>query len=564
MKTRRPQIHRFAPDDHNDRETMNRKMMISRFLNQRTLLTGIMGVSVSLCGCTGLREYIHNGFKVGPNYQRPAAPVAPQWIDAEDARVHSQPVDDSHWWKVFGDPVLDCLVQTAYQQNLPLKEAGFRVLQARAQLGIAVGNFFPQTQELIADAERRGVSVTVANRVATPVRWFNIFDTGFTLSWELDFWGRYRRSIESAEATYNVYIEDYDSILVMTVGDVARYYAQVRTLQQQIDYTRTNIDLQRKTLDLVQIRFENGAVSDLDVEQAKTNVARTEAFLPPLEISLRQAMNSLCILLGIPPENLVKKIGLGPIPVTPKEVCVGIPADLLRRRPDVREAERRVAAQSAQIGVATSQLFPHISLNGTIGYQTSKLRDLFSDQSIFGTAGPSVQWSILNYGRLVNQIHVEDAKFQELVANYQNKVLTANQEVENGLVAFLQSQDQAQSLAKAVAAARKSVDIALIQYREGKVDFNRVFTLERDLVTYMDDLAQAQGAISQGLVAIYRALGGGWQIRCDPPQTCVLPLPTTTNGAPTGPAENLPQPRKQEDADKPKVEAAAQAKETES
>lgn len=516
---------------------------LRRWLPRLALLAA--GWSLLPAGCTPLREYIHNSFKVGPNYQRPPAPVAPTWIDADDPRVRTEPPRECDWWKVFNDPALSALVETAYRQNLTLREAAFRVLAARAQLCISVGNFFPQQQQAFADYIRKGLSETVANHQYTPQRWFSVYDLGFNLSWEIDIWGKLRRGIESANAKMNATIEDYDAVLVTLIGDVARAYTQIRTVQAQLMYTKTNVELQRKTLGIVKLRFEGGAVSKLDFTQAATNLARTEALVPPLEIQLRQANNQLCVLLGLPPHELEKLLGPGGIPTAQPEVAVGIPADLLRRRPDVRAAERRLAAQSAQIGIADANLYPALYINGTIGYATSSFNDLFNDQSIFGTWGPGFQWNILNYGRLINNVRYQDAKFQELAAAYQQKVLSANQEVENGLVTFLQSQRTARFLDEAVHAAQESVNLALQQYQDGKVDFNRVFLLQRELVRQQDRFAGARGEIAQGLIQTYRALGGGWQIRCqgEPPASAGPPLAETP---PTPKAEQLPPPRKEE------------------
>ena len=279
--------------------------------------------------------------------------------------------------------------------------------------------------------------------------------------------------------------------------------------------------------------------------QAQTNVAQTEALVPPLEIQLRQANNQLCVLLGMPPHELEKLLGPGGIPAASPDVAVGLPADLLRRRPDVREAERKVAAQSARIGIADAALYPALSINGQIGYATSSFNDLLNDQSIFGTWGPGFQWSILNYGRLINKVRYEKARFQELVAAYQQKVLSADQEVENGLVSFLQSQNTARYLQNAVNAASESVQLAMEQYRDGKVDFNRVFLLQRELVREQDRFAEAQGAIAQGLIQVYRALGGGWQIRCSG-DLGSLPAPPAPIAEPGPMPEQLPPPRKEE------------------
>jgi NodT family efflux transporter outer membrane factor (OMF) lipoprotein len=515
----------------------------------------LLAGALLLAGCTTLSDYVHNGFKVGPNYHRPPVPAADHWIDAADPRVGSVPVDDSHWWTAFHDPVLDSLVKAAYQQNLPLRAAGFRVLESRAKLCISVGNLFPQSQQLTADYDRHGVSVTVANRVATPVRWFNIWDVGFNLSWEIDFWGQFRRAIEAACADFDASIENYDAVLVTLVADVGQAYTQLRIAQQQLVYVHTNIELQKKTLDLVNERYKAGAADLVDVEQAKANLARTEALAPPLLVQIRQYSDQLCTLLGIPMEDLTKQLSIAPIPVPPSALPVGFPPDLIKRRPDVRQAERQVAAQSARIGVAVADFYPAMGIGASIGYQTSFLKDLFSDQSIRGTWGPFFSWPILNYGRLLNAVREQEAIFQELVATYQNTLLTANQEVENGLVLFLQSQEQAADQQRAVTAVRKSVDLFLIQYKEGKIALNPLYLLERDLVNYEIDYATAQGNIALGLIQVYRALGGGWQIRLEdgacvshegavpgdmPPTEASLPAPRPLPDQPKDKNEVLP------------------------
>jgi NodT family efflux transporter outer membrane factor (OMF) lipoprotein len=487
-----------------------------------------------LCGCTTLSEYVHNGFKVGPNYRKPLAPVADDWIDAADVRVRKESDDLCHWWAVFNDPVLDALIQTAYGQNLTLREAGFRVLQARAELGIAIGEFFPQLQTLTGSWRRQELSRNAPNRQFLGERIFNQWTTGFNLAWEVDFWGRYRRAIESAEALLDASVEDYDAVLVMLLGDVASTYVQVRTLEQEIEYVKTNIGLQRETLKIAQARFQGGQATELDVDQAQSTLSQTESQVPQLEIQLRQANNRLCVLLGIPPEELRAKLGPAGIPAAPPEVAVGIPAELLVRRPDVRRAERQAAAESARIGIAEADLYPRISIVGNLGLQAQDFQNLFEGQSFFGQIGPSFSWNILNYGRIVNNSRVQDARFLEAVTRYQNAVLRAGEEVENGLVQFLRAQEEARFLAESGRAAEKAVKVALAQYKGGLVDFNRVSLLEQNLVQQQNLLAQARGAIALGLIQTYRALGGGWQIRCSP----CPPLPA---GPP--PAEILPPPR---------------------
>jgi NodT family efflux transporter outer membrane factor (OMF) lipoprotein len=485
-------------------------------LHSFACLGGLLLASVLMCGCTTLEEYIDNGFKVGPNYGRPPAPVAKDWIDAADVRVRKESDDLSKWWTVFNDPVLASLVCSAYQQNLSLREAGFRVLEARAQLCIDVGNLFPQTQTASGDYTRLALSRETANRfLGTGVkRWFAQWDYGFNLRWELDFWGRFRRAVEADEATLNASVENYDDVLVTLLGDVATNYTQLRTLEQRIKYAQQNVDLQRATLTIVEGRFKAGTTNELDVVQARSTLEQTEAQIPELEISLRQTSNQLCILLGIPPEDLQARLGPAPIPIAPAEVAVGIPADLLRRRPDVRRAERQAAAQSAQIGVAEAEFYPHMALNGTITYSAEHFKDLFREQALAGNVGPSFTWNILNYGRILNNVRLQDARFQELVATYQNTVLRAQQDVGNGLVMFLRAQQRTKLQAASVDDAEKAVKIALAQYTAGAIDLTRVTLLEQTLVQLQDTLAQARGEVAMGLIQVYRALGGGWQIRC--------------------------------------------------
>jgi NodT family efflux transporter outer membrane factor (OMF) lipoprotein len=351
------------------------------------------------------------------------------------------------------------------------------------------------------------------------MRFYNQWDYGFKLAWELDFWGRFRRAIEAANASLDASIENYDAVLVTLLGDVATYYVQLRTFQQRIEYAKDNVKLQRETLKIVEARFKAGTTTKLDVVQARSTLEQTEAQIPELEISLRQANNQLCILLGIPPQELQARLGPAPIPTAPAEVAAGIPADLLRRRPDVRRAERQAAAQSAQIGVAEADFYPYISINGTIGYSAEQFKNLFRTNALAGSIGPSFQWNILNYGRILNNVRFQDAKFQELVAAYQNTVLSASQDVESGLVTFLRAQERTKFQAASVADAEEAVKVALQQYQAGTIDFTRVTQLEQALVLLQDTLAQARGEIALGLIQVYRALGGGWEIRlgaCEP------------------------------------------------
>jgi NodT family efflux transporter outer membrane factor (OMF) lipoprotein len=487
-------------------------------LHGRRLL--VLAVLASLLtGCTPLKEWVHNGFRVGPNFHEPPGQVASQWIDASDPRLIAGPSDDDAWWTVLQDPALESLIETAHLQNLDLKAVGTRVLQAQAQRNIEAGNLFPQSQTAIGDYAHAQISrnLNVFNnpRVNLPNN-INIWATGFNASWELDVWGRIRRSIESANANRDATVEAYRAALVTLVGDVAAAYIQIRTLQERIAYARQNLEIQQGTLSLAEARLRDGKATALDVKQARTSLAQTESSIPPLEISLRQANNRLCVLLGMAPRDLTSDLGEAAIPTTPPDVVAGIPAQLLERRPDVRRALRDAAAQCARIGVAEADFYPQIGVTGFIGYVASDIHKVFAEKSLTGLILPNFSWKILNYGRVLNNVRNQDARFRELILQYQQTVLQAGREVEDGLVAFLQYQLQARSLETGVKEAADSVTLVQSQYRAGIVDFNRVFTAQTALVGLQDQLANARGNIAASLVAVYRALGGGWQsLECD-------------------------------------------------
>jgi NodT family efflux transporter outer membrane factor (OMF) lipoprotein len=469
--------------------------------------------------------FLLNGCAVGPDFQKPEAQVADEWVSSADPHViNREAADYGNWWTVFGDPILDKLVDTAYRQNLPLQVAGVRILEARANLGIAIGEQFPQGQQAVGSLIYNELSSNAPNaRFADKNFWD--FNLGFDAAWELDFWGRFRRGVESASASMGASITNYDDILVSLTAEVARTYVVIRTLEELIAVTRHNIEIQQRSFEIADVQFRNGAVSELDPQQALSLLRDTQSLLPPLQASLSQAKYALSILLGLPPSNLQAILGdkPGPIPRAPDEVAIGIPADLLRRRPDVRFAELQAAAQSARIGIAKADLFPRISLVGSLGFQTSEssgflsnsthLSKIFSSKSFTYFIGPDVQWNILNYGRIKNNVRVQDARLEELIVNYQNTVLKAAKEVEDSLAGFLGAQRQVVFLDDGVEAAERAVELAGIQYREGAVDYTRVLNTEQSLIQQQTTWIQARGGIATNLIAIYKALGGGWELR---------------------------------------------------
>lgn len=463
------------------------------------------------------------GCMVGPNYQRPKVSVSPNWGETADQRLSTESTTYRDWWRAFNDPVLDRLVARAYRDNLTLQQAGVRVLQARAQLGIAVGEIFPQTQQAIGSvqynrtSDRAPTAALVSGGGGSVSYWQS--EIGAQASWELDFWGRIRRGIQSADASLLATLADYDNTLVTLTADVANTYIALRTAEERIRIAQENIDIQQQTLKIVEARFKYGTVTQLDVEQARTVLLNTQATLPTLETQRRQARDALSVLLGMAPNDLGDLLdGPSVIPVSPPLVIVGIPADLLRRRPDIRSAELQAVAQSAQIGVAKAELLPAFSLIGNLvllstDLGTFRLSDMFRWGSRSVQVGPSVQWNILNYGQITNNVRVQDAYFQQLLLAYQRAVLSAQQDVEDNLSAFLRSQDRADLLAKSVTSSRSALDLAVLQYREGVTDFTTVLTTQQTLLAQQDSLATTLGNISTSLVGVYRALGGGWEIR---------------------------------------------------
>jgi NodT family efflux transporter outer membrane factor (OMF) lipoprotein len=481
-------------------------------------------ISVCSHGCsTPFRQYKAQQFKVGPEYCVPKTEVADDWLDSENPTIQRDSGNIARWWQIFNDPTLDRLVELANEQNITLREAYYRVSEAEAQRRVVAGWIFPQSQSLSGDYTRiqRSSEVAIfprgmpsnspfANLAATSI---SNWRYGGSLAWELDFWGRYRRAIESADARLDATIEGYREVQVILVAQVVGTYVEWRTVEQQIAVANENAELQRESVRVATARFnEKADGSELDSPQAKANLSRTMAVLELLQARRQQALNRLAILLGQPPQDLTYYLeGALAIPEAPEALAIGIPAELIWRRPDVRRAERMVAAQSAEIGIAESELYPHISIAGTAGWEAGTFPDLFKSGALAGTIGPGFRWNVLNYGRLLNNIEAQNARFQQAVANYQQSVLKANEEAENAITAFLHFRKQVQLLGESVKEAREAERVAEVKYREGEIDFNRLFVVQQLLLGQQEALTSAKGAAAQSLVELYRALGGGWQ-----------------------------------------------------
>jgi NodT family efflux transporter outer membrane factor (OMF) lipoprotein len=467
---------------------------------------------------------------VGPDFQTPDAAVNAGWAGSE-SRISAQPGEYAQWWRTFDDPALTQLIELGYRQNLPLRSAGIRVLQARAQLGVVIGQQYPQQQEAVGELARQRESsqVPFAPQGNSSLLEYTTASIGVQAAWELDLWGKFRRAVEAADAQLAATVAGYDDVLVSLTAELATAYIQLRTFEQQLLVANKNVGVQQEGLQIAAVRFRGGTTDERDVEQARTILASTQATIPQLEQQIEQTKNAIATLIGLPPSPLEDLLGSsGGIPLAPAQVGIGVPADLLRRRPDIRQAEAVAASQSALIGFQKADLYPSFTLLGTFGFEASDwqqfdLTDLFKGRSRAFSFGPAIVWDFLNYGRIENQVRAQDAAFEQALTDYQNTVLVAQREVENGLVGFRKQQERAQFLSEAVRAAQRSLDLAFVQYRSGVTDFTTVLVAEQQLLAQQDDLALTAGAIPANLVATYRALGGGWEIREDrafvPPQT---------------------------------------------
>jgi NodT family efflux transporter outer membrane factor (OMF) lipoprotein len=473
---------------------------------RRTLF--VLGTMVLAQGCL-----------VGPDFKRPAVVVPENWSAKNDPRIATQTEIDADWWRAFGDPTLEQIVQMAYHQNLPLQVAGLRIVEARAQLGVSWGKIWPQVTEAFAAGTAVGLSTSVpnANQLPNFVNRYGDYQVGFDAAWELDFWGKYRRGIRADAAAALASTADYYSALVSLTAEVVRAYITIRTSEAFLAEAKDNVRVQEDALAIATSRFQNGATSELDPTQASTILESTRATVPPLQAALEQARNALCTLLGVHPGSLDALLAAGPkkVPIAPTHVAVGMPADMLRRRPDIRSAELHAAAQCERIGIAKADYYPSFSIAGVLGLETTSTASglaAITGNSIFYSVGPQVHWSFFSYGRITNNVRVQDAKFQELLVEYQNTVLVAVREVEDALSGFLNAQDAIAPSEKAVTTAKRALELAISQYREGSADYQRVLDSEHALLQQEQSLIQASSSIATNLVALYKALGGGWHL----------------------------------------------------
>jgi multidrug efflux system outer membrane protein len=474
--------------------------------------------SLALCGAIFLLAV---SCAVGPNYVPPQTPVPPAWTGVTTPTVSQTsvptagPVELIEWWKAFDDPMLTSLVERAITANLDLRLAEARIRQARAtRAGVAAG-FWPTLDT--SGSYRRSYgssnsSTSGASRRSTDNSGVSLFQAGLDAAWELDFFGGVRRSIEASEADLQAAVEDRRDVLVSLVAELGTNYINLRGIQQQIAIAHKNLQAQEHTAEITRKRHQAGFASGLDVANAEAQVATTQSQIPVLESSAQTAIYSLSILLGKEPAALVPELAAeAPIPPTPPEVPVGLPSALLRRRPDIRRAEAQVHSATAQIGVATADLFPKFSLSGSFGYASNTLGSLTNWTNRFWFVGPMVSLPIFNAGKIRSNIEVQNAIQEEALVTYQKTVLTALKDVESALVAYAKEQEHRKSLSQAVTHNRKAVELALLLYTAGRTDFLNVLNSQRSLFVSEDALAQSIRSVSTQLVALYKALGGGWE-----------------------------------------------------
>ena len=460
---------------------------------------------------------------VGPEFVRPDSASNESWSDYVREEFRFEPQDTVEWWGVLDDPVLSQLINAAQQNNNNIRVAGLRVLESRATLDIARGNRYPQAQVIAGDATRIELSESNANTAGGADLSYLQYNLGASASWEIDFWGRFRRGIESADANLLATIASYDDALVLLNAQIASVYVDIRTAEELLRIARENLAIQQRSYDIVEVLYRFGENNELDVQQAQTLLLSTQATIPGLETGLRQSHHALSVLLGLPPTELTDILGgKGKIPAVPVQILVGVPADMLRQRPDVRRAELQAMVQNAQVGVAKTDLYPSFSINGSLGLAAagdtnttrtgdSGISELFRSDSLTYAIGPSFVWPFLNYDRIKSNIRVQDARLQQALVQYQETVIQAAREVEDSMVAFVGSQQQDDILIDTVESARRSTDLSMLRYQEGFADYQRVLNAQQQLFAQQQRFVSNQGLAIQSLIAVYKALGGGWQ-----------------------------------------------------
>ena len=467
--------------------------------------------------------FLLGGCAVGPNYKRPQVSVPEQWTVAPARGTSTKPIQTDEWWSSFQDPELNSLIERAVSRNLDLKLALERVQEARAARGIARSGYFPSIDANASATRLRGgnsqgviravPSSADPNARPSLISPFetNSFQGNLSASWELDVFGGTRRGVQAATAGVVAAEENRRDVTVILLGDVGRVYAQLRGFQHRLEIANKNIKTQQDTLDLTTARAKAGLATELDVSRAAAQLESTKAVVPTLLSGIDVSIHRLSVLLGEEPGALRSELEkVSPSPSAGPKVDVGLPSDLLKRRPDIRRSEAQLAAATARIGEAKADLFPRFVLTGTAGRQATQLHDLTLGAGNFFSAGPGISLPLFTGGRIRSNIAVQTSRQREALIGYQSTVLNALEEVENALVSYSQEQERRDRLNEAVSHSQLAVDLATEQYKAGLVDFLSVLDAQRDLYANEDQLVQSQTTVTTNLVGLYRALGGGW------------------------------------------------------
>jgi len=453
------------------------------------------------------------GCAVGPNYVQPETEAPDQWQAAVSAEMNAEQPDLQHWWTAFDDTLLTSLIVRAGRNNKDLKVAVERIRESRALRGVDKADFFPQVNAN-GSYSRQQLSKNSLGELGSAIGDIppaNVWDLNFDASWEIDLFGRVRRKVEASTAEVEASVEDYRDVMVTLYADVARNYVELRTIQQRLAFARENARAQTESLDITRTRYETGLTSALDVAQAEANLSGTLSSIPPLETQLTAAFNRLAVLLGEQPGALQEELkDPAPIPQPKYDLTAGVPADALRRRPDVRRAERRLAAQTARIGVATADFFPRLSLPGFIGWKSNDTDNLFNSGSLVWQFMPRFRWNIFSAGKVKNRVRAERARTEQALLGYEQSILLALEEVENTLTAYHQEQQRNRHLQDAVTAAERSVELVRTQYLSGLTNFQNLLDSQRTLFQRQDELSASSGQVVKDLIAVNKALGGGW------------------------------------------------------
>jgi len=464
--------------------------------------------------------YISGCAAVGPDYVTPEVTLPGAWSSTLAEGVQVGQMELRKWWTQFGDPTLSKLIERSAQGNLDLRAAVSRIDEARAELGVVSGTRFPRVDATASytrsrQSEESGFDGGTFENPAAGNE-IDTYAARLGAGWELDLFGRVRRSVQASRANWEAAAEDYHGVTVALCSEIADVYVNIRELQRRIAIAEKNLSSQRKSLNLVRTKRAAGIAPALDLSQAEANVASTEARLPQLHAQLRLAINRLSVLLGEHPGAIQGEVGSpGEIPSPPEKILISIPADLMRQRPDIRRAERLLAAQTARIGVQTADLYPRISLSGFFGFSAQNPGDLIQARSRAFALGPTVAWNIFAGGSIRSAIEVEDARAQQALIAYEHTVLRALEDVDSALANYQYERERNTSLRRAVTAFRQAVGFAEDLYDGGNTDFQNVLDAQRNLLTFEDQLAESDAARASHLIALYRAMGGGWETHPD-------------------------------------------------